>query len=108
MNIYVGNLALNTTENDLRHKFEPFGAVLSVTILNDKYIGSGQQRGYAYVLMAEKAEGKEAIETLQGMTLGKHVVTIIEALPLTRKATDSPRGRFVHNPRGITRSHRYF
>ena len=108
MNIYIGNLALETTEKDLRRKFEPFGEVVSVTILNDGYIGSGQQRGYAYVLMAEKADGKEAIETLQGMTLRKHVVTIVEALPLTRKTTTSPRDRCVQNPRGSTRSHRYF
>ncbi len=108
MNIYVGNLALETTEKDLRRKFEPFGAVLSVTVLNDEYIGSGQQRGYAFVLMAEKADGKEAIETLQGMTLRKHVVSIVEALPLTRKTAVPPRDRSVQNPRGVTRNHRYF
>ena len=89
MNIYIGNLALETTEKDLRRKFEPFGEVVSVTILNDDYIGSGQQRGYAYVLMAEKADGKEAIETLQGMTLHEHAIIIVEALPLTRKTTAS-------------------
>ena len=108
MNIYVGNLSLETTEKDLRRKFEPFGMVLSVTILNDEYIGSGQQRGYAYVQMAEKSDGKEAIETLQGMTLHRHVVTIVEALPLTRKTPASPRDRCINNPRGITRNHRYF
>ena len=108
MNIYVGNLALETTEKDLRRKFEPFGAVLSVTVLNDEYIGSGQQRGYAFVLMAEKADGKEAIETLQGMILREHTITIVEALPLTRKTAVSPRDRSVQNPRGVTRNHRYF
>ena len=108
MNIYVGNLSLETTEKDLRRKFEPFGMVLSVTILNDEYIGSGQQRGYAYVQMEEKADGKEAIEMLQGTTLREHTITIVEALPLTRKTTVSPQDRFVHNPRGISRSHRYF
>ena len=45
MNIYIGNLSLETSEDELRRKFEPFGLVLSVTILNDEYIGSGQQRG---------------------------------------------------------------
>lgn len=108
MNIYVGNLALETTEKDLRRKFEPFGAVLSVTILNDEYIGSGQQRGYAYVQMEEKADGKTAIEALQGMTLREHVVTIVEALPLTHKTATSPREIITHNPRGKSRNHRYF
>jgi len=108
MNIYVGNLALETTEKELRRKFEPFGAVLSVTVLNDEYIGSGQQRGYAYVLMAEKSDGKEAIETLQGMTLRKHVVTIVEALPLTRKTQNPPHQNITHYLRGISRNHRSF
>lgn len=108
MNIYVGNLSLETTERDLRRKFEPFGVVLSVTILDDEYIGSGQQRGYAYVQMAEKADGKTAIDTLQGMTLHEHVISIVEALPLTRKTATSPREITTHNPRGISRNHRSF
>jgi RNA recognition motif-containing protein len=108
MNIYIGNLSLETTEAELRRAFEKYGSVLSVTILNDEYIGSGQQRGYAYVQMEEKADGKEAIEMLQGTTLREHTITIVEALPLTRKTTVSPQDRFAHNPRGISRSHRYF
>jgi len=46
MNIYMGNLSLETTEDELRKEFTEFGGVLSVTIMNDKYIGSGQPRGY--------------------------------------------------------------
>jgi len=46
MNIYVGNLSLETTEDELRKEFTEFGEVISVTIMNDKYIGSGQPRGY--------------------------------------------------------------
>ena len=42
MNIYVGNLSLDVTEEELRRQFMTFGQVLSVTIMNDKYIGSGQ------------------------------------------------------------------
>jgi len=108
MNIYIGNLSLETTEKELRRKFEPFGAVLSVTILNDAYIGSGQRRGYAYVQMADKSDGKDAIESLRGMTLRQHVVTIVEALPLTRKTPTTPRDRIVRNPRGASRNHRFF
>ncbi len=56
MNIYVGNLSLETTEDELRREFTEFGAVISVTIMNDKYIGSGQPRGYGYVEMAPISE----------------------------------------------------
>jgi RNA recognition motif-containing protein len=46
MNIYVGNLSLNVTEEKIRQTFTTFGAVLSVVMMNDKYIGSGQSKGY--------------------------------------------------------------
>ncbi len=68
MNIYVGNLSLETTEDDLRKEFIEFGDVISVTIMNDKYIGSGQPRGYGYVEIASKSEGATAIANLEGKT----------------------------------------
>jgi RNA recognition motif-containing protein len=55
VNIYIGNLSLETTENNLRREFTEFGEVISVTIMNDKYIGSGQPRGYGYVEMTLKS-----------------------------------------------------
>ena len=66
MNIYVGNLSLEPTEDELRKEFTEFGEVLSVTIMNDKYIGSSQPRGYGYVEMASKSEGAAAIANLEG------------------------------------------
>jgi len=85
MNIYVGNLALETTEDELRKEFIEFGDVISVTIMNDKYIGSGQPRGYGYVEMASKSEGATAIANLEGKKLRKRIVNVIEALPLSDK-----------------------
>ncbi len=85
MNIYVGNLSLETTEDELRKEFKEFGEVISVTIMNDKYIGSGQPRGYGYVEMASKSEGTTAIASLEGKKLRNRVVNVIEALPLSDK-----------------------
>jgi RNA recognition motif-containing protein len=85
MNIYVGNLSLETTEDELRREFTVFGKVISVTIMNDEYIGSGQPRGYGYVEMALKAEGATAIASLEGKKLRNRVVNVVEALPLTKK-----------------------
>ena len=85
MNIYVGNLSLETTEDELRREFTEFGEVISVTIMNDKYIGSGQPRGYGYVEMASKSEGTTAIASLEGKKLRNRVVNIVEALPLSDK-----------------------
>ena len=85
MNIYVGNLSLDVTEEELRREFMAFGAVISVVILNDKYIGSGQTRGYGFVEMASKSEGEAAITSLKGKRLGSRVIDVVEALPLSDK-----------------------
>jgi RNA recognition motif-containing protein len=86
MHIYVGNLSLETTEDELRGEFTVFGDVISVTIMNDKYIGSGQPRGYGYVEMSSKAAGETAIASLKGKKLRDRIVSVVEALPLSNKS----------------------
>jgi RNA recognition motif-containing protein len=66
LHIYVGNLSLEITEDELRREFMTFGEVIAVTIMNDKYIDSGQARGYGYVEMTSNSEGKTAIANLEG------------------------------------------
>ena len=83
MNIYVGNLPLEMTEDELRREFNAFGQVISVTIMNDKYIGSGQPRGYGFVEMTSKSEGQAAITALNGKTLRHRTIDVIQALPLS-------------------------
>ena len=85
MNIYVGNLSLQVTEEELRREFMAFGEVISVTIMNDNYIGSGQSRGYGFVEMTSKPEGQAAITSLNGKTLRYRAIDVIEALPLSNK-----------------------
>ncbi len=88
MNIYVGNLSLEVTEGELQREFMAFGEVLSVTIMNDKYIGSGQPRGYAFVKMPSQSEGKAAIAALNEETLRQMTISVIEALPLSYEKGD--------------------
>ena len=83
MNIYVGNLSLDVTEEKLRREFMAFGEVVSVTIMNDKYIGSGQSRGYAFVEMPSLSEGQAAIAALNGKSLRHRTIDVIQALPLS-------------------------
>jgi RNA recognition motif-containing protein len=85
INIYIGNLPIDFPEEELRQKFGTFGEVLSVRIMNDKYIGSGQRRAYAYVEMAERRDGETAIEGLNKKTFGGSIIEITEALPLSDK-----------------------
>jgi cold-inducible RNA-binding protein len=108
MNIYIGNLSLETTAEELRGEFEKYGTVLAVTILSDEYIGSGQPRGYGYVQMESKSDGTSAIHALQGKSFKDHVVNIVEALPLTRKNPASPAFEVPRGGRCKSRNHRYF
>lgn len=85
MNIYVGNLPLELTEDELRREFMAYGEVISAIIMNDKYIGSGQSRRYAFVEMPSQSEGKAAITALNDKTLGDMTINVVEALPLSDK-----------------------
>ena len=92
MNIYVGNLSLEMTKDELRKEFTEFGEVTSVTIMDDKYIGSGQPRSYGYVEMASKSEGATAITNLEGKKLRNRIVNVVEALPLSNKREEEIHG----------------
>jgi RNA recognition motif-containing protein len=83
MNIYVGNLSLEITEEELRQEFAVFGEVSLVTVMNDKYIGSGQSKGYAFVEMPSQPEGQAAITALNQKALRHMIVNVIEARPLS-------------------------
>ncbi len=100
MNIYVGNLSLEVTEEELRQEFMAFGEVVSVTIMNDKYIGSGQSRGYGFVEMPSVSEGQAAITALDGKTLRYRTIDVIQALPLSDNGSNvsySHKGGGRHN-----------
>jgi RNA recognition motif-containing protein len=104
INIYVGNLPLEMTEDELRREFIVFGEVVSVTIIDDKYIGSGQQRRYAYVEMASRTEGENAIANLEGKRMRNTIVNVIKALPLSNSngaGSLNIRGNRQFNKRGI-------
>ncbi|MFU8797007.1 MAG: RNA recognition motif domain-containing protein [Dehalococcoidia bacterium] len=79
MNIYVGNLSRETTEDELRQAFEAFGQVTSVNIIKDRY--SGDSRGFGFVEMAVKSEAQTAINELNGTQLGERTLSINEARP---------------------------
>ena len=79
MNIYVGNLAYEANDDDVRQKFEPFGEVTSVTIIKDKY--SGDSKGFGFVEMPSKAEAQSAIEGLNGNDLKGKTLNVNEARP---------------------------
>lgn len=79
MNIYVGNLSRETTEDELRQVFEPFGQVTSANIIKDRY--SGESRGFGFVEMTTKSEAQAAINGLNGTSLGERTLSVNEARP---------------------------
>jgi RNA recognition motif-containing protein len=90
MNIYVGNLPLELTEDELRREFSAFGQVKSVSLINDKYTGSKQPRLYAFVEMDSKPEAEAAVLNLKGKEIGGRVIEVISALPLSDEKDKKP------------------
>jgi RNA recognition motif-containing protein len=81
MNLYVGNLSREVTEDELRKAFEAFGQVTTVNIIKDRY--SNESRGFGFVEMATKSEAQAAITGLNGTSLGDRTLSVSEARPRT-------------------------
>ena len=79
MNIYVGNLSRDVTEEDLRQTFEAFGKVETVSLIKDKF--SGESRGFGFVEMPAKAEAQSAITGANGKELKGRPLKVNEARP---------------------------
>ena len=85
MNIYVGNLPGDATDDDLRQAFGAFGEVASINLIKDRF--SGESRGFGFVEMANKSEAEAAIAGVNGQEIKGRAVKVNEARP----KTDSPR-----------------
>ena len=86
VNIYVGNLSYEATENSLKELFSQHGEVLSVKIIMDQY--SGRSKGFGFVEMADKNAAESAIQGLDGSpVLGRNI-----KVNIARPKTES-RGR---------------
>jgi len=77
MNLYVGNLARETTQEELQKAFEAFGQVASAAIIKDRE--TGEPRGFAFVEMPTKAEAEAAMSGVK--EIAGRAVTINEARP---------------------------
>lgn len=81
MNIYVGNLSYDTTEEELRKEFEAFGKVDSVSVIKDKF--TDKSRGFGFVEMGNDAEAKAALAALNGKDVKGRQLAVSEARPRT-------------------------
>jgi RNA recognition motif-containing protein len=91
MNIYVGNLSYDLSEEDLKKAFEEFGQVESAKIIADTY--SGRSKGFGFVEMSDEAEAQSAIDGLNGKDLKGRTLNVNQARPRSEGRRGSKQGR---------------
>jgi RNA recognition motif-containing protein len=79
LNIYVGNLSFDTGDSELEALFTPHGEVSKASVITDR--DTGRSRGFGFVEMRNEAEGRAAIEALNGQEVGGRNLTVNEAKP---------------------------
>ncbi len=79
MNIYVGNLPFETTDDDLRKMFEEFGQVDSAKVIRDR--NSDRSRGFGFVEMTDASEAQAAISALNNKDVMGRTLNVNEARP---------------------------
>ena len=79
MNIYVGNLSSDVTDETIRKAFESFGEVTSAKVIKDKY--TDQSRGFGFVEMPVQSQAQTAITSLNGKDLQGKEMKVSEARP---------------------------
>ena len=77
MNIFVGNLAFTTTEQDLRQLFEPYGTVETIRMMTDRE--TGRSRGFGFVEMPDNRAAQTALDALNSTSLAGRALTANEA-----------------------------
>jgi cold-inducible RNA-binding protein len=78
-NLFVGNMAFQTTESELTELFKPFGAITRVRVVMDRE--TGRARGFAFVEMPNDEEASKAIAALDGASIGGRNIKVNEARP---------------------------
>ena len=79
MNIYVGSLSYDVTEEELKQAFEAFGEVESVKVIKDYY--TGKSKGFGFVEMPGRSNAESAIDGLNGKELKGRPIKVNKARP---------------------------
>ena len=90
MNIYVGNLVFDVSEEDLKEAFEQFGEITEVRLIMDKF--SGKSKGFGFIEMPSKEEAEKAIEEMNGKEFQGRAMNVNEAKPKTDRGGRGGRG----------------
>jgi len=79
MNLYVGNLAYEVTDDDLKNAFQAHGEIQSARVIMDRY--TNRSKGFGFVEMPKNEEAQAAIAALNGTQLSGRAITVNEARP---------------------------
>ncbi len=90
MKLYVGNLAFQTTSEDLQQLFAQAGTVESASVVEDRE--TGRSRGFGFVEMSSKEEGNAAIQQFNGHEVGGRALNVNEAKPREDRGGGGNRG----------------
>ena len=93
--LYVGNLAFQTTSQDLQQLFAQAGTVASASVVEDR--DTGRSRGFAFVEMTTQEEANSAIEQFNGKEVGGRPLKVNEAKPRENRGFGGNRGGFGGN-----------
>jgi RNA recognition motif-containing protein len=96
--LYVGNLAFQTTSQDLQQLFAQAGTVESASVIEDR--DTGQSKGFAFVEMATDEEAASAIDQFNGKEVGGRMLKVNEARPRENRGGGGGRGGFGGNRGG--------
>jgi RNA recognition motif-containing protein len=97
-NLFVGNMSFQTTEDDLRGLFQPFGEITRIHIVRDRE--TGQPRGFAFVEVADDAEAAKAMSALNGKEVAGRALKVNEATPRPEREGGSRGGGYRDSGRG--------
>jgi RNA recognition motif-containing protein len=79
--LYVGNLAFNTTQTQIRDLFSQAGEIAEVNLITDRYTGT--PKGFAFIEMTTEEAAQEAIKRFNGYSLDGRALNVSEARPRT-------------------------
>ena len=92
MKLYVGNLAYQTSSDDLQQLFAKAGTVETASVVEDRE--TGRSRGFGFVEMSSKEEGNTAIQQFNGQELGGRALNVNEAKPRENRNGGGGKSRY--------------
>ncbi len=105
MNIYVGNLAADVTDEDLKGLFSEYGNITSVKVIKDMYTGSS--KGFGFIELSNNEKAKASITELNAKELKGKSIIVNEARPKNDDNSNRGRGGKNFNNSNTSRSNRW-